>query len=125
MRPWLVGLLLMALAMPAIAADEGQIEASCVSIAEAQRQDAKQAAALHLTVYELNAAEVASFNAFMGDRFNASVDIVTLFVFPNGASEYVIGSVEQDQMRVRVIRARGRRNCAASQGSGALGSKPT
>jgi hypothetical protein len=96
MRPWLVGLLLMALAMPAIAADEGQIEASCVSIAEAQRQDAKQAAALHLTVYELNGAEVASLNAFMGDRFNASVDIVTLFVFPNGASEYVIGFVEQD-----------------------------
>lgn len=69
---------------------------SCVPIAEADRQDAKNVIAQHLKVYELSAAEIASFKAFMDDELTDEVDVVTLFVFPDGHSEYVIGSRSRD-----------------------------
>lgn len=69
---------------------------ACVSLEAAAEQDAKLAETYPMKVYQLNAIEIASFNAFLDNRFNDTVDIVTLFVFLDGHAEYAIGSKEQD-----------------------------
>lgn len=74
----------------------GQESTPCLALDAARKQEAAITERLHLAKYELSADEIRSFNAFLDERFTEVVDIVTLFVFPDGHAVFTIGSTTND-----------------------------
>lgn len=87
-------LLWIPMVAPVVAQDaDGLI---CVTVAQAQTFEARSISVYHQSVLQLKADEIKLFAAFLGGGFDNAVDIVTLFVFADGHSEFAMGSTDDN-----------------------------
>jgi hypothetical protein len=79
---------------PAVAQEASGL--ACVTVEQADEFEAKAAAANKVSVLRLDGDEVKAFKKETGFPLDDGVDIITLFIFRDGHSEFALGSTKED-----------------------------
>lgn len=69
---------------------------ACVTVEQAGEFEAKAEAANKVSVLRLDGDEIKVFKKETGFPLDESVDIITLFIFKDGHSEFALGSTHDD-----------------------------